>query len=111
MPALVPPSHVLFSFGPGRGWPGNRRAKATPSFGRLSPAMTRNESALSTREGACEHFFQDLAADVLVGEGSVVPPPAVPLHLLGRGNEAVGDRGKVSVRVVQAEDQPARPDP
>jgi hypothetical protein len=27
-----------------RGWPGHRRAKATPFFGRLCPAMTKNES-------------------------------------------------------------------
>src|SRR5258708_37225346 len=28
----------------GDGWPGHRRAEATPSFGRLCPAMTSNGS-------------------------------------------------------------------
>src|SRR5215471_6421342 len=43
MPGLVPGIHDLLSHltQKGRGWPGHRRAEATPSFGRLCPAMTR----------------------------------------------------------------------
>src|SRR5262249_2820389 len=76
---------------------GHRRTE-TPSLGRLSPAMT--ESAAICRSAAKamrEHFLQDLAADRLVGEGAVVPPPAVRLHL-GRGcDEAFGDLGEIGV--------------
>jgi len=40
MPGLVPGIHVLtVSPQERRGWSGHRRAEATPSFGRLCPAM------------------------------------------------------------------------
>ena len=42
----------------------------------------------SPPERAGEHLFQDLAADALVGEGAVMPPPAVLLHLRRRRDEA-----------------------
>jgi len=32
---------------------------------------------------SCQHFLQDLAANGLVGECSVMPPPAIGLHLAG----------------------------
>src|SRR5260221_3843977 len=41
MPGLDPGIHVFLLGGyRRRGWPGHRRAEATPSFGRLCPAMT-----------------------------------------------------------------------
>jgi hypothetical protein len=41
MPGLVPGIHVLTSVVAGKTWmAGHRRAEATPSFGRLCPAMT-----------------------------------------------------------------------
>jgi hypothetical protein len=41
MPGLVPGIHVLRASAQGRrGWPGHRRAEATPFFERLCPAMT-----------------------------------------------------------------------
>src|SRR6516165_6536725 len=45
MPRLDP-GMTAFPFRPSRdpGWPGRRRAEATPSFGRLCPAMTSNNS-------------------------------------------------------------------
>src|SRR6201999_303674 len=44
-------------------------------------------STSSVLELARQHFLKDLAADLLVGERGVVPPPAIPIHLLGRGND------------------------
>ena len=42
MPGLVPGIHVLLNLNEKRrGWPGHRRAEATPSFRRLCPAMTK----------------------------------------------------------------------
>ena len=41
MPGLVPGIHVFSADGKKiRGWPGHRRAEATPFFERLCPAMT-----------------------------------------------------------------------
>src|SRR6202790_1493202 len=43
MPGLVVRIHVLACWRKERrGWPGHRRAEATPSFGRLCPAMTKS---------------------------------------------------------------------
>jgi len=52
MPALVAGIHVLSwpqkeKINPG--WPGHRRAEATPFFERLCPAMTNGESSLQFR--------------------------------------------------------------
>src|SRR5438876_12457246 len=52
-----------------------------------------------------EHLFQDLAADVLVGQCSLMPPPAVALHLFACGDESIRDGGKIRIGVIQAEDQ------
>src|SRR5260370_31398909 len=82
---------------------GHRRAEATPSFGRLCPAMTEKRAQLP-QPFSREHLFEDLPLDAFVGEASIVPPPAIPLHLLGGGDEAVGDFGKIRIAVVQAED-------
>src|SRR6476620_9652613 len=71
------------------------------------PGMTEPLSRPLPRK----HLFQDLPADRLVVEGSVVPPPAVALHLLTGGNKAISDRGKIRIGVVEAEDQPAGADP
>src|SRR5882724_10376038 len=38
-----------------RGWPGHRRAEATPSFGRLCPAMTEMVGALEQDQSASRH--------------------------------------------------------
>src|SRR4051812_39588726 len=47
MPGLGPGIHDLLILvrGQRRGWPGHRRAEATPSFRRLCPAMTARELA------------------------------------------------------------------
>src|ERR1700690_3293245 len=63
------------------------------------------------RERACDHLFEDLPANTLVGERSLMPPPAVLLHLRGRRDEALGHLGEISVGIVQAEDQPSGTDP
>src|SRR5712675_298665 len=48
MPGPVPGIHVFLAIGcQRRGWPGHRRAEATPSFGRLCPAMTTEISRLA----------------------------------------------------------------
>jgi hypothetical protein len=63
MPGLVPGIHDLLPLSQERrGWPGHRRAEATPSFGRLCPAMTKkrvteqNDSRVSSR-GRCSRSF------------------------------------------------------
>src|SRR3984893_14033890 len=58
-----------------------------------------------------QHLFQDLPADGLVGERRLAPPPAVPLHLFGRGDKAISHLRKIRIAVIQAEDQPAGADP
>src|ERR1700737_4140973 len=63
------------------------------------------------RKSAGDGFLEDLPADLLVGEGRRAPPPAVLLHFLRRGHEALRHLGKISLGVVQAEDQAAGPDP
>jgi hypothetical protein len=46
MPGLVPGIHVFIAEQQEeRGWPGHRQAEATPSFGRLCPAMTETEAS------------------------------------------------------------------
>ena len=113
MPGLVPGIHVLsvatcdVSTGR-RGWPGHAARRRASRF---RPAMTRAGDAPSAPELLGKHLFQDLPLDVLVGEGGIVPPPAVALHLLGGRDEAVGDLAEIVVGVVQAEDQPAGSDP
>src|SRR6516165_3291796 len=76
-----------------------------------SPAMTRREWKGSAPEAAADHFFQDLPADALVGERSIVPPPAIALHLFGRGYEPLFDLGEIGIRVVQTENESAAADP
>jgi len=39
MAGLVPAIYVFLVAAIRRGWPGHRRAEATPSFGRLCPGM------------------------------------------------------------------------
>src|SRR6476660_5514624 len=46
---------------PRRGWPGHRRAEATPSFGRLCPAMALNRYPLSIRRQ--RHLVVDQAVE------------------------------------------------
>src|SRR6266851_4785165 len=111
MPGLVPGIHVFAAQGRKTWMAGDRRAEATPSFGLLCPAMTESEISGLPQPFSRQHLFQDPPADILVAEISVVPPPAIPLHLLGGRDEAVGDRGKVVIAKVQAEDQPAGSDP
>src|SRR5437868_6272478 len=50
-----------------RGWPGHRRAKATPSFRRLCPAMTKDTILVSPHErrdmwGLCRKTILHIAA-------------------------------------------------
>src|SRR5689334_10797921 len=53
------------------------------------PTMTGNVRAPSASKPLGEHLFQNLPLDVLVGHRSIVPPPAVALHLLGGRDKAV----------------------
>ncbi len=41
--SAMPGIHVFTAWQERRGWPGHRRAEATPSFGRLCPAMTKEQ--------------------------------------------------------------------
>src|SRR5712675_2153167 len=75
------------------------------------PAMAENERLRLAGKYPPDDLFQDSPADVLVGERSVAPPPAVLLHFLGGGDKALRHLGKIRVGVVQAEDQAAGPDP
>src|SRR3984893_19075816 len=70
--------------------------------------VSANELA---RKSAGDRFLEDLPADLLVGEGSVAPPPAILLHFLRRGHEALRHLGKIRIRVVQADDQAASANP
>ena len=47
----------------------------------------------------------------LLVSASFAPPPAILLHLPRRRYEPIGDRGKVCIGVIQAEDEPARSHP
>ena len=76
-----------------------------------SPAMTAERSATLATKPLAKHLFQDLSLDVLVGERSIVPPPAVALHLFGRRDKAIRHLAEIRVGVVEAEDQPAGSDP
>src|SRR5947207_13318694 len=58
-----------------------------------------------------EHLFQNPPLDVLVGHRSIVPPPAVALHLLGGRDNAVGHFSEIRAGVVQAADQTAGSNP
>ena len=75
-----------------------------------SPAMTSVE-----RQARPNRLFsisrRILRLMVLLVMRRIVPPPAVALHLLGGGDETVGDFAEIGVGVVQAEDQPAGADP
>src|SRR5947207_13101438 len=72
-----------------------------------SPAMTNG----SPRPFSRDHLFQDLAADALVGQGSIAPPPAVLLHLRGRADKTFRNLGEIRLGIIQAEDQTPGPDP
>src|SRR5579872_6948097 len=60
---------------------------------------------------ASQHLFEDLAADGLVGQRAITPPPAVALHLSGGRDKALLHFRKIGIAEVQAEDQPPRSDP
>src|SRR6266849_8312406 len=96
----VPGIHVFNSKAARKTWmAGHRRAEATPSFGRLCPAMTVNERAHLAGKYPRDDLFQDLPANGFVGAQSVAPPPAVLLHFLGRGDKALRHLRKIRVGV------------
>src|SRR6185437_14252720 len=88
-----------------------RRFAPRNDEGGRSPVMTVNRKAPSAPKLLPHHLAQDLPLDVLVGERSILPPPAVALHLFGGGDKAAGDFAEIGVGVVQAEDQASRSDP
>jgi hypothetical protein len=58
MPGLVPGIHVLAAYlQKRRGWPGIRRAEATPSFGRLCPAMTKTNYVEGAKDKPMKSSF------------------------------------------------------
>src|ERR1700744_4723408 len=71
----------------------------------LSPAAAETNVAVLFLPSLGEHLFQDLPADVFVGQASLVPPPAILLHLVGGIGETLGDFDEIGVGVVQAENQ------
>src|SRR5579863_2045615 len=46
---------------------------------------------------ARQHLFENLAADGLVGQRAVTPPPAVALHLFGGRDKALLHLGKIGI--------------
>src|SRR5258708_6550315 len=105
---------VISKLGHARACPGHPRlnspiARKTWMAG-TSPAMTKRDTRLA---GKCSrhHFLQNLPAGGFVGEGSVAPPPAVLLHLLGRGDEPIGNLRKICIRIIRGKDQPTAPTP
>src|SRR6516162_10353982 len=58
-----------------------------------------------------DHLAQNPTFDLSVAGERVLPPPATALHRFGGGNEAVGDRLEIGLRIIQAEDQPASAHP
>src|SRR5947209_20635126 len=74
-----------------------------------SPAMTARNAA--SPRSSRHHLFDDLPADRPVRQRSIAPPPAVLLHLFGRGDEAVRHLGKIRIGVVEAENQTAGANP
>ena len=53
-----------------------------------------------------QYFTQNPAPDNFVRLARALPPPAVPLHGLGRHNKAIDNRFKIRATVIQAKDQP-----
>src|ERR1700730_11379702 len=90
MPGLVPGIHVFPVAGcQRRGWPGHRRAEATPSFGRLCPAMTevnsRSASAMLRPMPKCAfetslHYFGRIVEEALAED--LVAAPFLQAHLV-----------------------------
>src|SRR5260370_35267236 len=63
MPGLVPGIHVLQrQQQERRGWPGHRRAEATPFFERLCPAMTKERINFSPQDGLSARETHRLAS-------------------------------------------------
>ncbi len=58
-----------------------------------------------------DHFLEYGPFDRFIRQSRIVPPPAVLLHGFRGGYEAIGNRGEIGVRIVEAEDQPAGTDP
>src|SRR5215831_15916094 len=68
-------------------------------------------SVAGGREAMGDDFTKQPAPDRLVRRGAMAPPPAVLLHRLGGRYKAIGDRVKIGVAVIEAEDQPPGSDP
>src|SRR5690242_19231984 len=58
-------------------------------------AMTAGSGAPLAPKPLRKHLFQDLPLDAPVGQRSIVPPPAIALHLLGGRDKAVGHLSEV----------------
>lgn len=73
---------------------------------RLLPGRSSRAEA----EPVPQYLAGDAAPDLLIAGGRAIRP-AVSLHRLRGGDEAIDDGAEVGVGVIQAEDEPARPDP
>src|SRR6478752_8160791 len=98
MPALVAGIHVSLIFWR-PGWPGHRRAEATPSFGRRCPAMTNEIVPLRSLH---QHVFPVLhrqqnaravVETIAIGFGEVI-------DALARGDIALGQK-RLAKRVAE----------
>src|SRR5277367_4715699 len=125
MPGLVPGTHVLkTTHKQERGWPGHRRAEATPSFGRLCPVMTQvgrtriarmlTEPTDST-DDARPRLFQPFKNRGLTLKNRLVVPPMVhyragpgyicgSFHNVHLGRYALGGFGLVFVEATAVEE-------
>src|SRR5882724_5748071 len=106
MPGLVPGIHVFtMQQLERRGWPGHRRAEATPSFGRLRPAMTKKRiSQIRLRDLAarCARGLRLSLAQRGRGERRVPNAPAVSCAII------VVERTRVTTSTPESPGIPAR---
>src|ERR1700722_985215 len=100
MPGLVPGIHVLLSCEAKTWMAGHRRAEATPSFGRLCPAMT---GLVSTRAGsiplACIDLIErddDLERDQ-DHHDDLQPQRALGVDDVGKRGRGVGNHRELAV--------------
>jgi hypothetical protein len=75
MPGLVPGIHVFADLGRKTWMAGHRRAEATPSFGRLCPAMTNHRFGFSPVTNGLESVKKTYQV-AGVGAGPFMPCPS-----------------------------------
>src|SRR5262249_34368434 len=83
----------------------------TPDGSMLKNAGMKLLSGALERKPMREDFAQDFSPDRLVGRRRTGPPPAVLAHRIRGGDKTVRDSRKISIGVVEAENQPAGADP